>query len=55
MAVEFVTTREALAVRKAIDFWHRNMRGKMSLLRFLAGCRWMGNNRILFETCDHDR
>lgn len=41
MVVEFSTSKKVRAVKRALDFWYRNLRGTMSLTAFLSCCDWL--------------
>lgn len=50
--VEFVTTGKILAVRKAVDFWYKELRSHTRLIDFLARCRWISKHWLVYETED---
>jgi hypothetical protein len=53
---EFVASKGLRAVRKAVDFWYRSLRDRMSLVDFLSRCEWFEEDgRIVRLVCDSDR
>lgn len=44
MVVEFKTSEKVTALRKAIDFWYKNLFNKMSFVDFLSCCDWLDEN-----------
>jgi len=55
MVVEFATTRRVRAVRRAINFWYRNLADRMSLFKFLSCCDWLETDGQPLLVYDSDK
>ena len=55
MAVhEFAASRNVRAVRRALDFWYKTLRDKMSVIDFLSCCKWVreenGYTKLVYDS-----
>jgi len=55
MAVhEFAASEKVRATRRAIDFWYRTLRDRMSLIDFLSCCEWLeeenGQTKLVYDS-----
>lgn len=49
---EFIGRDKARAVRKAMDFWYRHFRDRMTLRKFLSHCTWRQEERGIIVRCN---
>jgi hypothetical protein len=42
--IEFISLTKRKAVKKALDYWYKNLYGKMSSQDFVNNCTWKKEN-----------
>lgn len=50
---KFAATADVRAVRRALDFWYRSLRGRISAIGFLFICEWVemdGTTALVFDS-----